>query len=352
MNRNSARRLRRVATTLPLMLACGFAFAGCGGESSTAGPTAGSTAAASDCDDFPSKDISLVVPYSAGGGFDGWARLIAPYMETYLGDKVAIRVENIDGGGGMRAMNEISAAAPDGTKIVFTEPGFGAVNQILGRTSNGFDIRSLTYLGQATVDPQVFAVPADAGIDSITDLEGKTVKHAGQDISPIETITYDTFGIKGKFILHDATSETILALRRGDSDITVSSLSSMLEYLKPGDLKPLLFIGTEEITPDLLGYEILKDTETITDLGKPELGEVLEQYRVMAGPPELPACMTGILSEALSKTLADQDFVAKAEKANLRVIPAGAEETQKRVAATYETFEEYSDALERAIGGN
>jgi tripartite-type tricarboxylate transporter receptor subunit TctC len=342
--KSSTRRSRRTAKTLPLLMAMGVALAGCGGEDSEA--------AAASCDVYPTEDISLVVPYSAGGGFDSWARLMAPYMEEYLGGKISVRVENVDGGGGMRAMNEINAAKADGTSLVFTEPGFAAVNQILGRAGGDFDITKLTYIGQATVDPQVFAVPSDSGIDSIQDLEGESLKHAGQDISPIETITYDTFGVNGEFILHDATSETILALRRGDSDITVASLSSMIEYLKPGDLKPLLFVGTEEITPDLLGYEILEGTETIADLGHPELGEVLEQYRVLAGPPNLPDCITDILAEALSSTLADEEFVAKAEEADLRVIPAGADETQERVAATYETFDQYSDALERAIGGN
>lgn len=344
MNQKSTRRLRRSAKTVPLLLVLGLTLAACGGE--------GSKAAAASCDDYPSKDISLVVPYSAGGGFDAWARLMAPYMEKYLDGSASIRVENVDGGGGMRAMNEINAAKPDGTKLVFTEPGFPAVNQILGRTSGNFDIRKFTYIGQTTVDPQVFAVASDSGINSIKDLEGKSVKHAGQDISPIETIIYDTYGVKGEFILHDATSETILALRRGDSDITVSSLSSMLEYLKTGELKPLLFIGTEEITPELLGYDLLKDTETIAELGKPELGAVLEQYRVLAAPPNLPECMTEVLSEALSSTLEDDEFVAKAKKADLRVIPGGAEQTQKRVSETYATFEKYSDALKRAIGGS
>lgn len=332
-------------------MALGLSLAACG----SGGTTEDDSAAAADpsvCDSFPSKNIELVVPYSAGGGFDAWARLMAPYIKENLGGAVDVRVSNIDGGGGMRAMNEINAAEPDGSRIVFTEPGFGAVNQILGRTSGDFDIREFTYLGQATVDPQVFAVAADSPVNRISDLEGETVTHAGQDISPIETITYDTFGVTGKFVLHDATSETILAIRRGDADITVTSLSSILDYLKSDQLKPVLFVGTEEITPDLLGYDQLEGVETVADAGHPELGEVLEQYRVVAGPPNMPACITDALADAIAKTFANEEFVDKATKASLRVIPAGAQETQDRVAQTYAVFEEYSDALKRAIEGN
>ncbi len=340
-------RTRFWTRTATMAVAAGLVLAGCGagGDGNDEG---GSDDAA--CRNYPSKDIDFVVPYAAGGGFDAWARLMEPYLEKNLGGEIDVRVTNVDGGGGMRAMNEIFAAPPDGTKIVFTEPGFATVNQILGRTTGDFDIRDLTYLGRATIDPQVFAVAADSDVSSIEDLEGQSVKHAGQDISPIETIVYDTFGIKGDFILHDATSETVLAVRRGDSDITVSSLSSMLQYLGEDQLKPILFVGTEEVNEDLLGYDKLKGVETITDVGHEELGAVLEQYRVVAGPPEMPECMSTILSDAVSKTLADEKFVAEAEKAELRVIPEGADETTTRIADIYSTFEKYADALKRALG--
>ena len=350
MSRNSAVRFRSRAKAATFALALGLTLVGCG-----SGGASEDKAGADDpsiCENFPSKDIEFVVPYAAGGGFDAWARLMAPYIKKNLGGSVDVRVVNVDGGGGMRAMNDIYAAKPDGTKIIFTEPGFVTVNQILGRTTGDFDLRKLTFLGQATVDPQVFAVSSKSKVRKIGDLKGKSVIHAGQDISPIETITYDTFGVKGKFVLHDATSETVLALRRGDSDITVTSLSSILDYLKSGELRPILFVGTEKVTPELLGYEQLKGVETITEAGHPELGAVLEQYRVVAAPPELPDCMVDKLGEAVELTLKDQEFIDKATKASLRVIPAGAKETQARVGETYSVFEKYSDALERAIAGS
>ncbi len=307
---------------------------------------AGSAAESEACESYPVEDVSLIVPYAPGGGFDTWARLMAPYLSEYLGANV--QVENIEGGGGMRAVNQVYAAPPDGSTIIFTEPGFMSVNQVLGRAGD-LDVRNMTYLGQTTVDPQVFTVAPDSGIESIEDLARQPVNHAAQDISPIETITYDAFGVDAEYILHEGTAETVLAIQRGDADVTVTSLSSILEYLRSGDLQPILFLGTEEITPDLLGYEQLENVPTVSDLGHAELAEALEQFRVLAAPPELSECAATPLSEALSDTLSDPDFEAEATEANLRVIPAGAEETQQRVAQTYETFEEYSDTLEAAI---
>lgn len=307
-----------------------------------------SSAAAGECEGFPSENISLVVPYAPGGGFDAWARLMAPYLAEYLGGTVDVQVDNVEGGGGMRAVNQVYAAPSDGSTIIFTEPGFMSVNQVLGRAGD-FDVREMTYLGQTTVDPQIFTVAPDSGIESIEDLASQPVNHAAQDISPIETITYDTFGVDAEYILHEGTAETVLAIQRGDADVTVTSLSSILEYLRSGDLQPILFLGTEEITPDLLGYEELEDVETVSGLGHSELADALEQFRVLAAPPGLPECIATSLSQALSDTLSDADFEAEATEANLRVIPAGMEETQERVAQAFQTFQEYSETLEAAI---
>jgi tripartite-type tricarboxylate transporter receptor subunit TctC len=337
------RRPRIIAGALAGVLATLAASAAC-----QAGSRSGGLAEA-DCSGFPSKDIRLLVPYSAGGGFDAWARLMSPYIGKKLGGGARVTVENMPGGGGMRAANELYTADPDGTTLVFTEPGYIATNQVLGRAPKGFDLRKLTYLGQATSDPQVFAVAAKSGIRGVQDLARRPIKHAAQDISPIETITYGTYGVRADYILHEGTSEVVLAVRRGDADVTVASLSSILEFLRAGELRPVLFIGTEKITPSLLGYEQLKDVPTAAETGHPELAGVLEQHRVLAAPPKLPGCVKDKLSTALSQTLADPAFASAAQKAGLRIVPAGAAQAQARVTATLAAFEKYRGVLQKEI---
>jgi tripartite-type tricarboxylate transporter receptor subunit TctC len=311
----------------------------------------GGTAASGDaaCEDYPSEDITLLVPYSAGGGFDSWARLLGPHIEGELGGDAAVRVVNQPGGGGMRAVNTLYTAEPDGTTLLFAEPGFITVNQILGTVEGDFSVTDFTYLGQTTADPQVFVVAADSDIETIEDLAAAgPVKHAGQDISPIETITYDAFGVEAEYILHEGTSDVVLAVRRGDADVTVVSLSSILPFMEAGEVKPILYLGTAEITPDLIGYEQLKDVQTAEDAGHPELADVLEQHRVLMTAPETPDCIADRLEEALMSTLESEEFLQEAEEADLRVVPADGEEAATFVSNTAETFEEYRDVLEQA----
>jgi tripartite-type tricarboxylate transporter receptor subunit TctC len=340
-----ARRLGALATVLSLPLA----LAACGsdgGDSTAAGAAGGDDAA---CEEFPSEDITLLVPYSAGGGFDAWARLLAPFIEENLGGEVSVRVENQPGGGGMRGVNTVYAAEPDGTTLLFTEPGYIAVNQILGNVDEGFDANELTWLGRTTADPQIFVVSADSDVENIEDLaDAAPVVHAGQDISPIETITYDAFGVEADYVLHEGTSDVVLAVRRGDADVSVASLSSILSFIESGEVKPILFLGTEEITPDLLGYEYLQDVQTAADAGEPELGEVLEQQRMLVTAPGTPECIADELEQALADTLADEEFLQLAEESDLRVVPGTAEEASEFVSNTLETFQEYQDVLEQA----
>jgi tripartite-type tricarboxylate transporter receptor subunit TctC len=329
------------AALLPVSLAaCGED--GGGGDTQAGGNTAA-------CEAFASEDITLLVPYSAGGGFDAWARLLAPFIEENLGGEASVRVENQPGGGGMRGVNSVYSAEPDGTTLLFTEPGYIAVNQILGTVEEGFDVNDLTFLGQTTADPQIFVVSADSDIDNFEDLAAsEPVIHAGQDISPIETITYDAFGIEAEYVLHEGTSEVVLAVRRGDADVTVASLSSILPFIEGGEVKPILYLGTEEITPELIGYDYLQDVQTAADAGHPELADVLEQHRVLVTAPGTPDCIAEPLEEALMSTLEDEEFLQLAEESGLRVVPAPADDVDTFVENTVETFQEYSDVLEEA----
>jgi tripartite-type tricarboxylate transporter receptor subunit TctC len=334
--------------TLATLLLLPISLAACGSDQGgSTGASGGGDDAA--CDDYPTEDITLLVPYSAGGGFDAWARLLAPFIEENLGGEASVRVENQPGGGGMRAVNTLYAAEPDGTTLLFTEPGYIAVNQILGNVNEGFDANNLTWLGRTTADPQIFVASADSDVETIEDLAaGGPIVHAGQDISPIETITYDAFGVEADYVLHEGTSDVILAVRRGDSDVTVASLSSLLSFIESGEVKPILFLGTEEITPDLLGYEHLQDVQTATEAGEPELGEVLEQQRMLVTAPETPECIADKLAQALADTLVDEEFLELAEQSDLRVVPGTAEEATEFVSNTLSTFEEYRDVLEQA----
>src|ERR1700685_1844541 len=74
-------------------------------------------------DDYPNHQITMIVPYPAGGGVDFMGRLVAQYLSTSLGQQVI--VENRGGAGGMIGTRDITKAGPDGYTIGMMRAGIG-----------------------------------------------------------------------------------------------------------------------------------------------------------------------------------------------------------------------------------
>src|SRR4029078_4882497 len=89
----------------------------------------GLLAAAAPAQDYPSRPITLVVPYAAGGGNDVMARIVGEKMSKTLGQQVVI--ENRPGAGGSTATRQVAKAAPDGYTLVIGGTGTLAVNPTL-----------------------------------------------------------------------------------------------------------------------------------------------------------------------------------------------------------------------------
>src|SRR5262245_11852655 len=88
--------------------------------------------------DYPTRTITLVVPYAAGGGNDAMARIVAEHMSRKLGQQIVI--ENRGGAGGTIATRAVAKAAPDGYTLVIGGTGTLAVNPTL-YANVGYDPR-------------------------------------------------------------------------------------------------------------------------------------------------------------------------------------------------------------------
>src|SRR5262244_4531324 len=85
--------------------------------------------AAGGAQDYPSRPVTMVVPFAAGGSTDGIARILAEGLRSQLGQ--AVIVENVGGAGGMTGVSRVAKAAPDGSQFVIGGIGTFAANQTL-----------------------------------------------------------------------------------------------------------------------------------------------------------------------------------------------------------------------------
>ncbi len=292
--------------------------------------------------DYPTKDISFVIPYGAGGGFDVYVRAVVPAMETYLPHKVSIVPVNVPAGGGSRGIAQLYRAKPDGyTVAIFNIPGM-FVLQKEGRAD--FDLGKVSWLGSVGRDDYALAVAANSPIKTIADLQAlsKTRPVKFTSTGPEGTayaatlIASHLLGIKPQIITgYKGSNDYAIAAARGDGDAVVTALP-LLRRLAAGNT--LRIVATFEQKSSVPG------AEDATSLKQPELSSIVLE-RLVGAPPKLPAAIRATLSTALAKALADPQVVAWARKADANLVIETPEGAAKILADQQKFYDKWKSVL-------
>ncbi len=133
------------------------------------------TGALAGSPDFSGKKITVIVPFSEGGGTDGYSRLMAPYFEKYLPGNPTIQVVNRPGGGGLTGVNYYDATAePDGITVLALSTS-ALTNYALGDKRARFDMKDFVPI---ILSPRssVMYVRGNLGIQNEPTLKAKVEK--------------------------------------------------------------------------------------------------------------------------------------------------------------------------------
>lgn len=286
---------------------------------------------------FPQKNIEFLIPFGPGGGFDRTVRLLAPYMEKALPKKVEVLPKNVPGAGGRRALATVYRAKPDGHMIsIMNSPG-SAIPSLLGQKVE-YDLNRFAWVAKVGAEDYMIGVSAKSNFHTIDDLKklGRPVKIPttgfGSTAYAAAAVFAEAFGLKAEHIPgYKGTNDYIVGIIRGDGDIAVAPVSTFKQFVESGAIRPLMTF--EQKTS-------MKGAKTVAELGHPELsGLAVERYVV--APPQTPANIVKILSDAIGKAASDPELKAKAEKSGepLEFIPAeGAEAAFKKALAIYEKY--------------
>jgi tripartite-type tricarboxylate transporter receptor subunit TctC len=290
---------------------------------------------------FPNKNITFIIPYGPGGGFDTYVRKVAPLMEKYLPNKVNVLPKNVTGAGGRKAIADLARAKPNGYTIaIFNMPGM-LLDKILGKKSR-FDIEKFTWLGVIARSPYTLSISTKSKYNSIEDLikAKKTLKYAVT--SPSSTsyvagkILAATLGLKVKFLTgYKGSAKISLSVIRGDTDMSLFSTRQYIKYAKGGDLKAVLSI--EKKSP-------LAGIPTVGDIGFPGLASLATE-RVVGTVPNTPKAIAKVLETALYKAITDPVMTAWAKKGRRPLAPQTAAQTQARVKELITFYSKYKSVL-------
>jgi tripartite-type tricarboxylate transporter receptor subunit TctC len=320
--RSHGRRTAVAAATFAI--AAPLVLAACGDKGSGGSDAAGGWE--------PEKDIEWIVPYTPGGGFDTYSRGIAETMQTVVmpeGTNVVVR-NNPPLPQGITS--EFTADA-DGYTIGILPMPAAIAQEIQDPDLAKWKTEEFTILGSVDENAYVVYVPSDSPYETVEDLiaakglktvtveEGSSSALAGQ--ATIQALDLDadvTYGLEG-------SAEVVTAMLRGDADFIVYGSTDLVGFVESGDIKPLLFLGTEEQRPEELDW--LADTPSAEDAGFPDLGGAVTELRLIVAPPNLPDDVATWLRDAIYETITSQEFKDWAEKAERPIVPRNWEDATK-----------------------
>ncbi|MCY3815542.1 MAG: tripartite tricarboxylate transporter substrate binding protein [Gammaproteobacteria bacterium] len=278
--------------------------------------------------EYPSKPVTIVVPYAPGGGGDTFTRAVAAQAADILGVKVF--VENRTGGGGTIGVGSVARAAADGYTLAFvsTSPVVMAPNFL----DVPYDpLEDFTYLARFVVSVHPVLVGGESPFDSFPAvLEFARANPgrlrwstAGINGAPhVATLAaFRQEGVEATFVPMQGSSEVLAGLLGGTIDLGV--ISDYSGALAAGDVRVLAEIGPEPIPG-------LPAVPTYEQLGYPLAPAI---FFGLAGPAELPRDVVARWDDAIRTITASAAFSDIAQRLNGNVAYLGHEEFERHVRA-------------------
>ena len=293
---------------------------------------------------FPDKDITFIIPYTAGGGFDRTVRALAPYMEKYLPKKVNVVPRNVAGAGGRKGIAQLFRAKPDGHTIaVFNMPGM-AIPPLLGQKV-AYDLGKVSWIARLARGTYALMVGSKSAIKSLDDIKalGRPLKITttglGSTGHTAGVVASTVMGFDFKMLTgYKGAKQFILAAVRGDGDASYVLVTTVRKYHEAGDARMLVTFEKESSYPGV---------PTARAAGFPAL-EGMSLERLVGGPPGVPADRIAILEAAILKAMADPELKEKTRKRPY--LPANAAETAKRADGVLQFYLKYKSAIAKQKG--
>lgn len=263
-------------------------------------------------DDFPSADITLVVPYDAGGGTDSIARAIAPHIAEDLG--VSVRVENRPGGSGAVATNDILADDADGYSMIMAAASPTIATPLFSDV--GYVPEDLTLIGMAVPSPNVIVVTEDSTYQTSEEMfeaaeAGESIRIGVSGATSMQAIAIDLINAElGENTItavpFDGAAGSLAALQAGDVDAAMGTTLDVAS-LVAGDVASIIAATDPETVPAFMGEDIpsLEAQGVVPPAGSDWYG--------VGGPGGLPEEIVDIWAEALEYALDQEEVIETLE---------------------------------------
>ena len=295
---------------------------------------------------YRGKTVTMLVGFTAGGGYDLYARVLGRHIGRHIPGNPQVVVQNMPGAGSLKATQYVYSVAPkDGTVLATVSRGM-ATEPLL--TNANFDATKLTWIGSVTSETSICATWQSAAVKTWDDmfkreftLGGSAV---GADPDTFALILRNVFGAKVKLVTgYPGGNDINLAMERGEVDgrcgWSWSSLKSLKQWLPK--VSPLVQFALEknaDIPEVPFALERASNEEQRQVLRLLVAGQYLG--RPFFSTPDVPADRNQALRAAFDATMKDAEFLAETGKLDLEVTPASGKAIDAFLAGLYGTPKE------------
>lgn len=293
---------------------------------------------------YKGKQVSIVIGFSPGGGFDAYGRLAARYMGRYIPGHPQMIARNLPGASGLKAMEGLKAEPQDGTYMAIFNPGL-VLRSITYPKKVKEDFRKYAFIGSITAADTVCYMWHTHGVKTWKQLtEQKKIAFGATSPSSSAymdaAILRNVFGLPMKIVTgYPGSAQEKIAIERGELDGDCGSYSSINpEWIRDNKVYVTHRYARAPIpgvkAPYIVNLAPTQEKKTVLKL----LLAINDFFRPVAASAKVPKARIIALRVALWHAVHNKDFLAQAKKEHRPINnPERGTEVQKEVAAMYRT---------------
>jgi len=280
--------------------------------------------------DYPDRTISLIVPFSAGGGTDIAARLVAPGLAEVL--KQSVVVVNKPGAGSIIGAEYVAHAAPDGYTLLFN-PSDGMVMDPAIYEKLPYDsVGDFAPITDIFTYPLFVIVKGDSPIKTVHDLVDYAKAHPDQanysSAASVFWLTTELFaqqaGVELTRVPYTGAGDMVLAVVSGQVLFSIPSPPPVIGQARSGTIRILATTAPQRLAD-------FPDVPTMAEAGVPGVSVI--DWSGMWAPVNTPPSVIATLNSAVRQVLASPELQAKAKQLNLSVAGASVDGIKQKMAS-------------------
>jgi tripartite-type tricarboxylate transporter receptor subunit TctC len=282
---------------------------------------------------FPAKEVSIIIPYAPGGATDLVFRALAASSQKYLGK--AVVVINRAGGGGAVGFTEAAQAKPDGYTLASV---ITPVTILPHQVKTAFTYQSFEPIINVVLDPAMLQVRADAPWKTLQEFLAYAGKNpgmitvgnsgAGGGVHLIALAFEKAAGVKFNHIPFAGGGPSVTALLGGHVHAVSVSPPEGIAHVKAGKLRIIaLFSGTR-----------MQDFPNVPTVREQGINFTMSQWRGLAAPKGTPPQVIKVLHDGFKRGMEDPGFIKNAADMSVALAYLGPADFGKLMAADHERY--------------